>query len=221
MNDISLPIMAEQSCWSRIGVWGNSTCPELPRVHHCRNCEVYAAGGRRLFDRPVPQEYIESWSAFLEEDKGIAEIATSPHLVFQIGQLWLAFAATSLREITEPKVVRRVPHRPLESLLGLVNVRGELYPCVSLHALFGEEAPASLPRTARFFVARWTSGDWVFPVDRVDGMREVSEPQIEQLPATLQIVGAVYTRGLFHQGGKTVAVIDEQVLFPALERRIA
>jgi chemotaxis-related protein WspD len=141
--------------------------------------------------------------------------------VFRIGQVWLAFTASSLREITEPRVIRRVPHRPPETLLGLVNVRGELYPCVSLHTLFGEEAPATPPRTARYFVARGPSGDWVFPVDQVDGMHEVAEKRIEPLPATLLNVGAVYTRGLFRHDDKTVAIIDDGLLFPALERRLA
>jgi chemotaxis-related protein WspD len=202
-------------------VWGDNTCAELQRVSHCRNCEVYAAGGQRLFDRPVPQDYLESWAVLLAEDKGVATAVAIPHLVFRIGQVWLAFRATSLREITEPRVIRRVPHRPPETLLGLVNVRGELYPCVSLHTLFGEETAETASRTVRFFLARSTSGDWVFPVDQVDGMHEVTESQIEALPATLLNVGFVYTRGLFRQNNKSVAVIDDDVLFPALERRLA
>jgi chemotaxis-related protein WspD len=221
MRDGSFITLAEQHCWSHIGVWGDSTCAELPRVSHCRNCEVYSAGGRRLFDRPVPGGYIESWTALLLEDKGTGEVKTVSHLVFRVGQVWLAFTATSLREITDSRIIRRVPHRPLEMLLGLVNVRGELHPCVSLHMLFGEETPKPAPRTARFFVARSASGDWVFPVDQVDGMSDVSEQQIEALPTTLLNAGAAYARGLFRQGDKTVAVIDDDVLFPALERRLA
>jgi chemotaxis-related protein WspD len=87
--------------------------------------------------------------------------------------------------------------------------------------LFGEESAATPPRTARFFVARGPSGDWVFPVDQVDGMHDVTQKQIEPLPATLLNVGAVYTRGLFRQSDKTVAIIDDSLLFPALERRLA
>jgi len=221
MSDSSIVVLNERNCWTRIGVWGDGTCPELPRVSHCRNCEVYAAGGQRLFDRPVPEGYIESWAALLKEDNEIGAEATIPHLVFRVGQVWLAFTAMSLREVTEPRVIRRVPHRPAETLLGLVNVRGELYPCVSLHTLFGEDAAVDAPRTARFFVARSTSGDWVFPVDQVDGMHDVTEEQIEPLPSTLMNVGAVFTRGLFRVRDRNIAVIDDSLLFPALERRLA
>ncbi len=220
MSDGSL-IMLGEECWTRIGVWGDRTCAELSRVSHCRNCEVYAAGGRKLLDRPVFEDYAESWTALLEQERGSGDTKTVPHLVFRIGQVWFAFAAASLREITQPRIIRRVPHRPVENLLGLVNVRGELHPCVSLHLLFGEQASTTAARTGRFFVARWNSGDWVFPVDQVEGMHDIAEPQIEPLPATLKSVGAVYTKGLFRSGDKSVAIIDDSLLFPALERRLA
>jgi chemotaxis-related protein WspD len=221
MSDGSMLTTVQQSCWTQIGVWGDGTCPELPRVSHCRNCEVYAASGRRLLDRPAPEDYIESWTTVLAEEKTSASAATVPYLVFRIGQTWLALPATSLREITEPGVLRSVPHRPREVLLGLVNVRGELHLCVSLHKLFGEEIAAHAPRTARFLVARRAGEDWVFPVDQVEGMHDVAEHEIEPLPVTLTNVDVVYTQGLFKSAGNMVAIIDENLLFGALLRRIS
>ena len=221
MSQVPLATPIANSCWTRIGVWGDASCPELQRVSHCRNCEVYAASGRQLLDRPAPADYIESWTSLLAEEKVTAETATAPHLVFRVGHAWLAFSAVSLREITEPSVVRSVPHRPREVLLGLVNVRGELYPCVSLHTLFGEETAAHHSRTARFLVARWEGEDWVFPVDQVDGMHDVAVKDIEPLPVTLTNVAVVYTQGLFHYDGRTVAIIDESLLFGAVAEKIA
>lgn len=218
MSDIA--VIVERSCWNRIGVWGDSTCVELPRVGHCRNCEVYSAGGRSLLDRAAPDDYIDSWTALLAADRSTEEAAIVPHLVFRVGPTWLALPATSLREITQPTVVRSVPHRPREALMGLVNIRGELYPCISLHSLFGEGASAPA-RTARFLVARRGNEDWVFPVDQVDGMHDVAAGRIDPLPATLGNVDVVYTKGLFHSGERTVAIIDEDLLFGALSRRIS
>jgi chemotaxis-related protein WspD len=171
-----------QNCWNQIGVWGDGSCPELPRVSHCRNCNVYASSGRRLLDRPATADYIESWTATLAEERVAAGAATSPHLIFRIGRTWLAFPAASLREITEPTTIRTVPHRPRDVLRGLVNVRGELYPCVSLHNLFGEEETAPAPRTARFLVAHGAGNDWVFPADEIYGMHEVAEKDLQPLP---------------------------------------
>jgi chemotaxis-related protein WspD len=222
MSDALINVTSSgQTCWSQIGVWGDSTCPELPRVLHCRNCEVYTSSGRRLLDRPIPDDYLDFWNTLLAQEQLTALTASTAYLVFRIGKLWLAFHATSLREITESRVIRRVPHRPHEVLRGLVNVRGELYPCVSLHTIFGEESSADSARGARFLVARWANEDWVFPVDQVEGMHDVSEDHIEPVPATLSNTEVVYTSGLFRWNEKTVAIIDENLLFGSLVRRIA
>ena len=212
---------ADARCWVRIGVWGDAKCPELPRVGHCHNCEVYSSAGRQLLVRPAPDGYIEWWSGLLAEDRVTEDTTLVSLLVFRIGQAWLALRATSLQEVTQPSVVRSMPHRPREILMGLVNIRGELQPCVSLHALFGEEHPDPAPPTARFLVARTAGFDWVFPVDHVDGMHDVAAASIERLPATLEHAEIAYSSGLFHAGGKTVAVIDEELLFSSLTRRIA
>lgn len=211
----------EERCWMRIGVWGDATCPELPRVGHCHNCEVYSAAGRQLLVRPAPDGYIEWWTGLLAQDRVAEDTTLISFLVFRVGETWLAFRATSLQEITQTSVVRSMPHRPREILLGLVNIRGELQPCVSLHALFGEAHPEPPSPTGRFLVARTGGLDWVFPVDQVDGMHEVAARAVERLPATMEHVEVAYSHGLFHVGEQTVAVIDEELLFSSLTRRIA
>jgi chemotaxis-related protein WspD len=211
----------EEHCWIRIGVWGDATCPELRRVAHCHNCEVYSAAGRQLLVRPAPDGYIDWWTGLLAEDRVAEDKTLVSFLVFRVGQTWLALRATSMQEITHQGTIRSVPHRPREILLGLVNIRGELQPCVSLHALFGEETPAPMPSTARFLVARTDGLDWVFPVDQIDGMHDVGAARIEKLPATLEQTEVAYSRGLFHAGDKTVAIVDEELLFSSLTRRIA
>jgi chemotaxis-related protein WspD len=70
-------------------------------------------------------------------------------------------------------------------------------------------------------VARRAGEDWVFPVDQVEGMHDVAEHEIEPLPVTLTNVDVVYTQGLFKSAGNMVAIIDENLLFGALLRRIS
>jgi chemotaxis-related protein WspD len=220
MSDEANSVTAERSCWDRTGVWGDRTCVELPRAGHCRNCDVYSTGGRALLDRSAPDDYIDSWTAVLAEERPAQQTTAVGYLVFRVGETWLAFRATSLKEITQPTVVRSVPHRPREVLLGLVNIRGELFPCLSLHALFNEAVVAH-PRTARWLVARSGKEDWVFPADQVEGIHDVPTASIDPLPSTLESVAVVYTKGLFRCDDKTVAIIDEELLFGSLRRRIS
>ncbi len=221
MSDATADVVSEARCWARIGVWGDSSCPELSRVGHCRNCEVYSAGGRELLDRPVPADYLDLWTDLLAADKAGESAATTPFLVFRVGQSWLALRAVVLREVTPPGVIRHVPNQQSAVLLGLTAVRGEIYLCVSLHALIGEPLPEGADRAARFLVARHHGADWVFPVDEVSGIRDVTEAAIEPLPATLAHTGSIYTMGIAQCGDRPVGLIDENLVFSALQRKIA
>lgn len=209
------------TCWTQIGVWGDGTCPELARVGHCRNCEVYSAGGRQLLDRPAPDGYLERWTDLLAKDKAAASTASTPYVVFRVGQSWLAVRAVALRELTQPAVIRRLPHQRSDILLGLTAVRGEIYPCISLHALVGETVPQAADGATRFLVARHQGADWVFPVDEVRGIYDVVTAEIEPLPTTLTDTGSVYTMGIAQCGDRPVGLVDEELVFSAIARRIA
>ena len=208
-------------CWGEIGVWGNASCVELPRVGHCRNCEVYIAGSRELLERPAPGDYLDWWTELLAgRTKDAKSEKAAAYLVFRIGRSWLALPAVVLREIMQPAVIRSLPHRRSNVLLGLTVVRGEIYPCVSLHALIGDEIQNTSP-TARFLVACHQGADWVVPVDEVSGIYDVPENSVESLPATLAHTGSVYTTGIVQCGDRPVGLVDEELLFSTLERKIA
>jgi chemotaxis-related protein WspD len=220
MSDHIPDPVREARCWTEIGVWGDASCPELSRVGHCRNCEVYIAGGRQLLDRLAPADYLDLWTELLAKDKETQTAATTQYLVFRLGRSWLALRAVMLREVTHPSVIRSVPHQRSAVLLGLTAIRGEIYPCVSLHALLGETAPEGADPMVRLLVTRHKGAEWVFPVDEVSGIHDVSDEAIEPLPATLAHTGSVYTTGIAQCGDRSVGLIDEGLVFSALERRI-
>ena len=59
----------ESQCWKEIGIWGDSSCPELKKASHCRNCPVYSAAGIRMLDRPLTPGYLEEWTELLARPK--------------------------------------------------------------------------------------------------------------------------------------------------------
>jgi len=208
-------------CWSDIGVWGDHSCPELPRVGHCRNCEVYRQGGLELLERAVPADYLHAWTELIAKGKEAESSATTSYVVFRVGQSWLALRTVVLGEVAPRGVIRSLPHRSSDVLLGLTAVRGELHLCVSLHSLIGDGVLDPSAPTVRFLLVRDHNGDWVFPVDEVDGIHDVVDAAVEPLPATLAHVSAVYTRGIAQCGDRPVGLIDERLVFSALGRRIA
>ena len=151
----SLPIAAGD-CWNRIGTSGDRSCPELETHIHCRNCPVFASAARTFFDRPAPEGYLAEWTQWLagSPEAGNGEAGTGADLsdrdlvsvlIFRLGQEWLAFRTQTVAEVTLPRPVHRIPHRSNEIFIGLVNLRGQLQLCISLHGLLGVEPPQSSP----------------------------------------------------------------------------
>lgn len=208
-------------CWNQIGVWGDRSCPRLGDIAHCRNCSVYSDGGRRILEREMPAAYLDQWSALIAEPKESGTDATVPYLAFRVGQSWFALRARSLRELTSPAVVRHLPHQRSGVLLGLTAVRGEIVPCFSMHILLGEAPPESPPATTRFLVLRHQDADWVFPVDAVSGVHEVSLHTVEPLPATMSMAGGFCASGLAVCGAHPAGLLDEDLLVRTIERSLA
>jgi chemotaxis-related protein WspD len=219
-----LPVTpGRDDCWNRIGVFGDRSCPELPRVGHCHNCPVFAAAGRRFLDGPAPPGYLEEWAARLAEPEAAAAGELLGVLVFRIGSEWLALPVGVLVEVTAPRPIHRVPFRG-GLLAGLVNVRGELHLAVRMEQLLGIRAAddgidtrAGLPR---LLVVRRGGDAWVFPVDEVDGVQRFPAADLAGVPPTLGRASSRFTRGVFRHDGRAVGYLDEARLFEALRAKV-
>jgi len=204
-------------CWSETGIWGNRSCPDLATIGSCMQCDVYRQAGHTLLARELPAEYRAEWSRILARPVTEDTATRAPFFVFRIGASWLALAVAYLVEVSRPVAIRSVPNRRSEALLGLTAVRGEIVPCVSVHVMLGEQ-PAD---PARFVVVRFREGKWAFPADEVLGVQELAEAELQPLPANLAQAETVYTKGMLACRDVQVGLLDEEMLFGAIERRIA
>jgi len=181
----------------------------------------------RLFERPAPPGYREEWARILAEppEKPPKEVISV--VVFRVGGEWLALPCGALREFVPRTKVHRVPHLDSPVLLGLASVRGELYPAVSLAALLGIEAlggePREAPTARRLRMAVLSKGgeDYVAPIDEVFGFVRITPDQVQAPPATVEKGRAVHTRGVFELQGRRVALLDDELVFHDLKRRLA
>ena len=225
-------------CWRVIGVTGDRSCPELERFVHCRNCPVLAEAARRFFDRPAPPGYLDAWRTILEEPEEVLEADGTSLLVFRLASEWLALPATMLVEVTPVRRIHSVPHRAGTPLAGLVNIRGELQLCLSLHALLGlpggprppPAAGAAGPDTdsdavPRLLVVERTgpraAERWVLGADEVAGVQRVPRSVLRPVPATVGQAAARCSIALFAWRDRDVAVLDEERLFAALRQVVA
>lgn len=236
---VSLPLAAPASaratpndCWNRIGVRGDRSCPELPKVVHCHNCSVFSAAGRQFLDAPSPAGYLEEWTQRLAAEVETSAADLHGVLIFRLGEEWLALAVSVLMEVTTPRPVHRVPHRS-GILAGLVNIRGELCLCAHLDQVLGlkrtigenvkvlrSPTPSGVSPRARLLVVRREQERWVFPVDEVDQVHRFPLRELTRVPATVGRSLARLTRGVFHWEGKSIGLLDEERLYQILRARM-
>ncbi len=219
----------EDRCWKRIGVWGKETprCPELKRVIHCRNCELFTQAGRNLLERDLPDRYEDEWGQVLLEKKVEEPTGTFPVVTFRIETEWLALPAQFFAEIIDTVHIHTIPHRKKQVLKGVVNVHGEIQVCVSLGHLIGLEEEevkekkekADRPHERMMVVSK--DGDqWVFPVEEIHGIHHVHPGLFQNVPVTVAKSKSTFTKGIFNWEDKHVALLDDELLFYSLKRSI-
>jgi chemotaxis-related protein WspD len=207
---------APRSCWREIGVWGDRSCPELDQHVHCSNCPVFAGEAQALLDRPVDPAYL----AWLTDTVATRVEAAAPPdrmvLVFRAGGERFAIDASAVRVVAPVGTIRRLPHRDDPALLGLVAVRGDLMPCISLAALLGIEpettGPAGGPATGLLVVLAERDGVSALLVDAAEGVEGIRREEMRRPPDTIARTVAPVTEGLQAIGEGDVTLLDRELL---------
>ncbi len=216
------------NCWKRIGVWSSNgpRCPELAKVIHCRNCEVFTRAGRNLLDRPLPEGYTTEWADILASEKEENLFNMISVVIFRIEDEWLALPTQIFTEVIAPDRLLRhgLPHRGNTVLMGLINVRGEIQLLVSLKELLNIEGDAgeSMGRKIykRMMVIQHDGEKWVFPVNEIRGIHRVHPNIFENVPVTVAKAQSTFTKGIFKWEDKHVAFLDDDLLFFSLTRNV-
>jgi chemotaxis-related protein WspD len=200
-------------CWNQIGVSGDSSCEELKTCFHCRNCGVFTNSGRSLFDRGIDNEYKTELTELISKEKESIEKGTVAFFGFRLGSEWLVIPTALFIEVSEMKIIRRMPYRPNPILKGLVNIRGELQLCVSLHHVLGlsesdpqdqkdqkdQEAQAHEGARRRLLVVEKDRTRWVFPVDQVLGLLRCMPANLEKTPVTISKSATPHIKAVLRQ----------------------
>ena len=217
-----LPLLADEApCWHAIGVLGDRSCPELPAVIHCRNCPTFRSAAESLLTRPAPAGYLTEWTQRLAVDRPVSRRRLASALFFRLGSEWMAIETRLLAEVVEPRPVHRVPHCGRGALRGLVNVRGSLELCVSLHEVLGVPVGQQQAQDRpRLLVAHDGATSWVFAADEVHGVEQLDEETLDPMPATVSR-GDHHGRGVLRWGERRVCFLDGERLFRSLEASLS
>ena len=215
------------ACWNSIGVRGDGSCPELVRHVHCRNCPVYSDAARELLDGELPADYSAEWTTHVARPKRADKGGTQTIVIFRIGTEWLALPMPAVKEVADLRPIHSLPHRRSGVVLGLANVRGELLVCVSLGQVLGLEQSAEVNRETRraayrrLLVIRRDEVRSACPVDEVHGVHRVRSRELKEVPTTVAKSTATYSKAMLSWEGRSVGLLDDQLLCYALQRSLA
>jgi chemotaxis-related protein WspD len=174
------------------------------------------AEARELLDRaPEPGER-EAWAAHYAKPPAAAPRSPARAFVFRLGSEWLALPAACLAEAATPRPVHSVPHRRDGGLAGLVNLDGELLPCVRLEHALGVAASAAPEPGRRLLVVEAPGGRLAFFADQVHGLLAYDAALARPAPSH-----PVCAKSVIPWAEKTVGLLDEAALWPRLERSLA
>jgi len=214
-------------CWNRIGVRGDSSCPELERYVHCRNCPVHAAGAIALLERAPEDDYVATWTRHVATMEAAADRGAESIVIFRVGAEWLALPTAVVGEVTRMLSIHSLPHRRRDIVLGVANFRGTLTACLSLERVLGVE-PSSSPgqpgqrgERQRLLVLNREGLCVVCPVDEVHGVHHVHPRDLRDVPATLAKATTRYSTQLLPWQGRSVGILDAPTLFASLKRSLA
>ncbi|KAF1044368.1 MAG: hypothetical protein GAK35_01783 [Herbaspirillum frisingense] len=214
---------AIDDCWNRIGVRGDSSCPELRTHVRCLNCPTYASDAMQLLDRAAAsQDLAREWAESARAAEREVDAKDFGHhasaLVFRIGEEWLALATGVVQEVADARPVHTLPHQRNRAIAGVLNIRGALRICVSLAQLFQIGGAAAKDAAKHLLVAMHEGQTLVFPVDEVAGVHRYDADAVAAVPTTLAHASTQYTRGLLDWCGHKVGLLDHGLLFYALNR---
>lgn len=222
-----LPVVdGATDCWNQIGVSGDTSCPELATVLHCRNCPVFASAGHDLLEREPPADYRREWTAVLAKEEETLPVGLQSVVIFRVADQWLALSSDVFREVTDIRPIHAVPHRTNKVFRGLVNVGGELALCASVHGLLDAESSVADDKSSsrrvfrRLMVIERAGERWTFIVDEIHGVHRYSNTDRADVPVTVAKTADSFTKGIIHWKDHNVGHLDEELLFAALERSL-
>jgi len=141
------------------------------------------------------------------------------HIVFTLAGIDYAVPLAGVVEIGRTSNITLVPNVP-EWVLGVANVRGDIVSMVDLATFFGLDRCDSTA-DSRLLVARSLSGEMAtgLVVEKVKGIRFVSENRITAPPSTFENRLTPYMRGVAEIDGRLVVLLDLDRLLLSAEMR--
>lgn len=221
-REAALPEQAR--CWNTIGVSGDRSCARLTSATHCHNCETFSAAARALLDRAAPEGYLLEASRLIARGPSPAVVDCVSLVIFEVHDQLFAVDARAAVEVTEGRVVHRVPHRSGDVFAGVVNAHGQLELCASLAGLLrlerGRHHKGAARAGSQLLLVEHEGRRWALSMTLAHGVHRLSQAERREVPAGIAQDGTGFVQNLYSWRSRTVAHLDLDCVFTALEKAL-
>jgi chemotaxis-related protein WspD len=135
-------------------------------------------------------------------------------VVFRLGENRLAIPTSALKRIDTVPRIHRIPHCG-SRLLGMAMADGDLHLCADLSAVLGLGPGGAPGEASRLLIVERESEAWAFIADEAAQMASW-DPGHKTAPPPGP--AAEYASGAWDHDGRRVLLLDEELLFGALQR---
>lgn len=175
--------------------------------------------------RAVDDAYLQEWAEHFRAPLAGAATADASAVAFRIGAEWLALPTTLLLRVAPHARPHRVPHRAARGMRGIVNVGGQLYPCIALDDLLDIDTDGGSARTdrhtfARLLLVQWEGRAYALPVADLHGIVRYAGTCLQAPAATINRGVQRYLSGVLAEGEFRIGLLDPALLAPLLARAL-
>ncbi len=164
--------------------------------------------GKDIVIQEESEEFLPEWD--YGYNKG--EEALIQLVVFALAKEKYGIDIYNVREIINPVEIVRVP-RSQKSLLGVINLRGNVIPVFDFRVMFGFNKHSTFGEDSRFMIIESGERLLAFIVDRVFFVSKVPLENIEPVPPHLQLyIGSEFISGVAKIEDDVLAIIDIEKL---------
>jgi chemotaxis-related protein WspD len=175
--------------------------------------------------RAVDDAYLQEWAEHFRAPVAGTELADASAVAFRIGAEWLALPTSLLLRVAPHALPHRVPHRTARGMRGIVNVGGQLYPCIALADLLDIDADGGSARTgrhtfARLLLVQWEGRAYALPVADLHGIVRYATTRLQAPAATMNRGVQRLLSGVLAEGEIRIGLLDPALLGPQLARTL-
>ncbi|MDY0360132.1 MAG: chemotaxis protein CheW [Desulforegulaceae bacterium] len=145
------------------------------------------------------------------------------YLIFQLMDEKFAVLSEKTLEIVQSKRITKLPKMP-DFFLGIMNLRGNLFPAVDLRLIFNMPYQEDTKETVFIVVSvnkDEPSYEAAFRVDKVCEVETISNLKIMPYPESGSLIPEKYLFGSFHYKDQVVLILSPDVLFSRQELGLA